>query len=59
MENIKLWQVIAISGPSALIGGLLVWLVSREYIMGLGDIIFHLPPKDETDAEWIKRNRPQ
>lgn len=41
MDNIHLWQYIVIAGPAAVLGGLAVWMVNREYISGLENVVLN------------------
>lgn len=43
MENIHLWQYIVIAGPAAVLGGLVVWALNREYTRGLEDVVINTP----------------
>lgn len=39
MNNVHLWQYIVIAGPAAILGGLAVWFLCREYERGLEDAL--------------------
>lgn len=46
MENVHLWQYIVIAGPAAVVGGLVVWAINREYTRGLEDVILREPDRE-------------
>lgn len=39
MNNVHLWQYLVIAGPAAILGGLVVWALNREYTRGLEDVV--------------------
>ena len=52
MSNIHLWQYIVIAGPAAVLGGLVVWALNREYVRGLEDALLS-EPDQEPKAESV------
>ncbi len=56
MESVKFWQYIVIAGPAAVVGGLLVWLVNREYIRGIESCLLNYEEYRKLSVpELIKR----
>lgn len=52
MSNIHLWQYIVIAGPAAVLGGLVVWALNREYVRGREDAL--LSETDRTPEQVIR-----
>jgi len=45
MENISLWQYVVIGGPAAVVGGAIMWLLDKEYILGLENALLSEPDR--------------
>ncbi len=55
MENIKMWQYVAIGGAGFMFGIFVTYLYFKEYVAGLEDIILRDEPEPPLSTEEITK----